>query len=362
MSRLLPSVPLGVKRLLAVTFTLLTSSPLFAVDVDPKLDRAVRDMIPICAGTATVKYQELPMRLPTRFTGVIAAVESDRQRCDGQYVAVLSPTGGVFVGNPWPLDGEPGPTIEQKLQGFILRNMQESMTAVVDRTSRTLDGLFKVTLYQTTEAGKLPLTGVVDAEGKVFFFGQFRPAGADPRTARLKDIDASAAASPAKGPATAPVTVVEFSDFQCPSCQHASGYLDPILAKHGDKVRYVRFDLPLAGHSWAFPAALAGRAIYRQKPEAFWEYKKSLYASQGEMNAFAFWDWARAFAEDHELDLAKYDADLASETLKSELLRGAGLALSSDIRATPTYLVNGAVVDPGDDGKALAEYVEKLVK
>jgi protein-disulfide isomerase len=74
------------------------------------------------------------------------------------------------------------------------------------------------------------------------------------------------------------------------------------------------------------------------------------------------WDWARAFAQDHDLDLAKYDADLNSEAIKSDILKGAAVALSNDVRATPTYMVNGAMVDAGDDGKALAEYVDTLIK
>jgi len=157
------------------------------------------------------------------------------------------------------------------------------------------------------------------------------------------------------------VTIVEFSDFECPSCKRASGYLEPIVAKHGDKVRYIRFDLPLTMHPWAFGAALAGRAIQRQKPELFWEYKKHIYSNQDSLTAFTFWDFARGFAQDHELDLKRYDADLQDENLKNEILKGAGFALANEVRATPTYLVNGAFVDAGDDGKHLAAYVDQLL-
>ena len=66
-------------------------------------------------------------------------------------------------------------------------------------------------------------------------------------------------------------------------------------------------------------------------------------------------------AAPHALDLTKYDADLANAAIKADILSGAGAALSNDIRATPSYMVNGAMVDPGDDGKALMEYVDKLL-
>lgn len=358
MSRPLPTVPAGVKILLTSALTLFVCAPLFAVDVDPKLDRAVRELIPVCADS-TLRYDEMAVKLPPRFTGAVVTVISARHSCDGSFAGVISPSGTMFLGSPWPIGTEEGKTIEEKLKNFTWRNIRENMTATVEYT-RNADGLFPVTLNQATENGKLPLTGFVDPDGKVYFFGAFRPI-ADVRAARAKVFDAFAAKAPTKGTASAAVTILEFSDFQCPSCQRAAGYLDPILAKHGDKVRYIRMDVPLSGHAWAFPAALAGRAIHHQKPELFWEYKKQIYANQSNLNPFSFWDFARGFAEDNGLDLARYDKDLESAELKNEILNGAGLALSNDVRATPSYLVNGALVDAGDEGKALAEYIDKLL-
>jgi protein-disulfide isomerase len=236
--------------------------------------------------------------------------------------------------------------------------MQQNMTAEITRKA-TDDGLWPVTLWQVTENGRQPLYGLVDPYGRTFFFGNFKRLSGDLLAQRSKAFETLVAKSPSKG--SGPVTIVEFSDFQCPSCRRASGWVDPIVKQHEGKVRYVRFDLPLTGHPWAFPAALAGRAIYRQKPELFWDYKKSVYENQDTLNPFTFWDWARGWAEDHELDLTKYDADLQNADLRAEIFQGAGLALSNDVRATPTYIVNGAIVDAGDDGKALAAYVDKLL-
>ncbi|HKR65665.1 MAG TPA: thioredoxin domain-containing protein, partial [Thermoanaerobaculia bacterium] len=344
------------------SLTLLLCASTYAIDVDPKLDKAVRDAVPVCSDL-TLTYDELPMKLPQRFTGTVVNMKSKRGACEGALVAVLSPTGGFFMGAPWLIEGEEGATTEDKLKAFIWRNMQENMTATIDRTKRTDDGLYRATLTQITENGKMPLDGELDPSGRVFFFGHFRRLKDDIRAQRAKAFDAFIPNLPAKGAAAgAPVTVVEFSDFQCPSCKRSSGYADALLAKHGDKVRYIRFDLPLTMHPWAFPAALAGRAIYRQKPELFWEYKKQVYANQENLNAFAFWDWARGWAEDHELDMKKFDADTASEDIKSEILRGAGTAFSNEVRATPTFMINGAMVDAGDEGKALNDYIESLLK
>jgi hypothetical protein len=348
-----------VKRSILLILTLSVCAPLFGAGLDPKLDRAVRAAIPVCA-EVKIEYAELPMKLPERFVGSVVTMESSQSACQGQLVAVLSPTGGFYLGNPWPLADEQGATVEEKLKNFTWRNLQENVTVSIDRT-RTDDGLFPTTLSQTTENGKMPLHGAIDAQGKVFFFGNFRRLAGDVRAERAKTFEPFFAQLPAKGANRAAVTIVEFSDFQCPSCKRSSGYADKVLAKHGDKVRYIRFDLPLGGHPWAFPAALAGRAIHRQKPDLFWDYKKQVYENQENLNAFMFWDWARAWAEDHDLDMAKYDADLQSADIKAEILNGAGTAFSNDVRATPTFMINGAMVDTGDEGKGLVEYVDKMV-
>ena len=348
----------GVNRSILLTLTLFLCSPLFAVDVDPKVDKAIRAGLPLCAAESKVIYEEPSFKLPQGFRAVTVKISSDHHHCEGQYMAVTSSLGGFFLGSPWPIANEEGTTVEEKLRNFTERTMREAMDVKVTRTPNE-DGLWPATLTQTTEAGKLPLSGYVDPQGRVFFFGSFKRLNGDVLAQRTKAFEAYLAGSPTRGKGH--ITILEFSDFQCPSCKRSSGYADAVLAKHADKVRYIRYDLPLAGHPWAFPAALVGRAIYRQKPDLFWEYKKTVYANQEKLNAFTFWDWARAWAEDHELDMTKYDADLHDAELKTQILTGAGTAFSNDIRATPTYMVNGAIIDPGHHGEALLAYVEKLL-
>jgi protein-disulfide isomerase len=360
MSRLLRVVPTRVKRTVLLCLTL-AATPLFAVDVDPKIEKIIREALPVCADT-TVKFEELPVKLPAHFTGIVVRTESKRPACEEQLVNIVSPTGGFFLGQPWPLANEEGANVEEKLRNFTYRNLQESITPVIDRTAKSDDGLYRVTLWSTTENGKMPMEGSLDPDGRVFFFGTFRHLGnSTVAEQRVKTLEPLIAQSPSKGATNPALTVVEFSDFECPSCRRASGYMDAILAKHADKVRYVRYDVPLNMHPWAFAAALAGRAIYRQKPDLFWTYKKQVYENQENLNAFMFWDWARGFAEDHELDMKRYDADLASQDNKDLLLKGEGMAFGNDVHGTPTYMVNGVLVDAGDDGGALAAYVEKAL-
>lgn len=331
------------------------------IKVDEKLDRAVRAALPVC-GDTKVTHSAVDRKLPDNLSATFVRAESSIGSCNGQYLSVVSKAGDYFLGIPWFIDQAEGETIEDRLMNFGWNALHEHYTVNVDREHPTRNGLYRATLVQTTERGKLPIDGEVDPKGTVFFLGHFHPLTEDVRTSRSKAFEPFLATAPSEGAAKPEITIIEFSDFECPSCQHAAGYVDPIVKKYGDKVRYVRFDLPLiSNHPWAFAAAVAGRAVYRQKPDLFWEYKKQVYANQDKLSSFTIDDFARNFAQDHDLDLKQYDADLASDAIHADILRGIGTAFSNDIRATPSYVVNGMLVEPGTDGKDLEAYVAGLL-
>jgi len=333
-----------------------------AAPLDPQTEKLVRAALPVCPGMKITRV-DLTQKLPAGLQGSVLRLESTRPSCQGQYMMAVAPVSGdYYIGLPW-IVGEDveGKSIGEKLQNFAWKSLQENFTPEFGH-ERTRNGLIPLTMVETTEHGKVPLQGEVDQEGKIFFLGRFYQSGVDIAAQRLKALAPILANAPAEGAAKPEVTVIEFSDFQCPSCKHASGYLDPIMQKYGSKVRYVRYDVPLLSmHPWAYSAAVAGRAIYRQKPEAFWDYKKQVYANQDKLTTFTFDDFARGFAQDHDLDLKRYDADIASQEVSAEILKGIGTAFSTDVRATPTYMVNGVYVDAGDEGKALEAYVASLL-
>ncbi len=86
------------------------------------------------------------------------------------------------------------------------------------------------------------------------------------------------AGAPSTGPQTAPVTIVEFTDYQCPFCHRAQSVVDEVLTRYKGKVRFVHRDFPLEGHPGAFPAARAARCAGEQG--RFWEYHRSLMTVQ----------------------------------------------------------------------------------
>jgi len=147
-----------------------------------------------------------------------------------------------------------------------------------------------------------------------------------------------AADRPVRGNPNAPVTVVEFSDFQCPRCAAASASVQALLATYGDRVRLVARAFPLPQHVMAFSAAEAAEAAFDQG--RYWEYAALLFANQDDLTEAKL----KALATEAGLDRARFDAALASHRFKARVERDVGDGNRLGIFATPTFFVDGRPV------------------
>lgn len=159
-------------------------------------------------------------------------------------------------------------------------------------------------------------------------------------------------AGPSLGKSRAPVTIVEFSDFQCPYCAGAEKTLAQLKATYGDKLRIVFRNFPLAMHANAQAAAEA--AICADRQGRFWEMHDKLFANQG---ALAPSDLLKRAAE-LGLDEAAFQRCMAShetaETIAKDILAAAGL----NITGTPAFLVNGRLIAGAGTLAQFAQIVE----
>jgi protein-disulfide isomerase len=148
------------------------------------------------------------------------------------------------------------------------------------------------------------------------------------------------AGSPVRGKLDAPVTIVEFSDFQCPFCAKSNPIVAGVLKKYPDKVNYVYKHFPLAFHAAARPAALASLAA--QEQGKFWEMHDVLFANQATLDASKL----EEFAKQAGLDVARFKKDLEAKKADYEKRIDAELALgqSVDVRGTPALYVGGKKV------------------
>ncbi len=140
---------------------------------------------------------------------------------------------------------------------------------------------------------------------------------------------------PQKGPDDALVTIVEFSDFQCPYCERVTKTVDQVKSKYGDDVRVVFRHHPLPFHSNARPAAVAAMAAHRQGK--FWEMHDKLFPMRKQLNEELY----KSLATQLGLDMAKFDADRNDPSLGKMIDEDIALAQRMGANGTPAFFING---------------------
>lgn len=144
---------------------------------------------------------------------------------------------------------------------------------------------------------------------------------------------------PSLGPANAPITLVEFADFQCPFCrQWEQETYQPLLAAYPGKIRIVYRDFPLTSiHPNAMPAAEAAQCANEQGK--FWAFHDKLFSSE---NLSA--DVYKQYAQDLGLDMTKFNDCLTSHKYAQAIQADSDFATNLGINSTPTFFINGLAI------------------
>ncbi|HTW63754.1 MAG TPA: thioredoxin domain-containing protein [Bryobacteraceae bacterium] len=152
------------------------------------------------------------------------------------------------------------------------------------------------------------------------------------------------AGAPSFGPANAPVTIVEFGDFECPNCKEEAKTLrDNIPTVFPTQVRVIFKDFPLEQiHPWAKAAAIAGRCIYQENPAAFWKYHDWIYEHQIEITPDNLKTEVLDFAKTApELDGLQLGRCIDTKATEPEVDASMADARALHVDATPTLFLNG---------------------
>ncbi len=143
---------------------------------------------------------------------------------------------------------------------------------------------------------------------------------------------------PVLGPAGARVTIVVFSDFQCPFCKRVEPTLKQIREQYGDNVRFVWKDLPLPFHPQAMPAAVLGRLVYAKGGnQAFWAVHDELFESQPDLGNTKL----EALARKHGVAFSRVQAELSGGLVKGRIEASSQMAEDYNARGTPNFFING---------------------
>ena len=154
----------------------------------------------------------------------------------------------------------------------------------------------------------------------------------------------------------APVTIVEYGDFECPNCRQAAPAVKLILEHFRGKVRLAWRHFPLEGvHPHALNAALAAEAAGAQGK--FWPMHDVLFENQAHLKT----NHLRGYARRLELDSARFEADMQEQVYLQRVREQVEGGEKSGARGTPTFFVNGSIQDVSFGMQALRERVGKLI-
>ncbi len=151
-------------------------------------------------------------------------------------------------------------------------------------------------------------------------------------------VDVPVGASPVLGPKDAKVTVVEFSDFQCPFCRRGAATMDKLREIYPKDVKIVFKNLPLPMHPHAESAAKAALAAGEQGK--FWEMADALFQNQGKLGEELYEQKAKELG----LNVEKFKKDMESPKVAEQIASDKKLAQELGLQGTPAFYVNGVAV------------------
>jgi protein-disulfide isomerase len=233
---------------------------------------------------------------------------------------------------------------------------------VVSIKPSSIAGISEVSVNLKNPQGQQNTKLYVAADGQHALIGEIIPFGSDPfaaaRMALEKGID-----GPTRGPADAPVTIVEFSDLQCPHCKEAQPTIDKLMSKEKN-ARLVFQNFPLQSHDWAAKAAAYADCVGRSSNDAFWKFMQGVYDAQSDILTTNADEKLTALADKSGVKGSDIAACAAKPETASRVEHSVALGKSVDVTGTPTLFINGRKIAnvaglPYDMLKQLVEFAAK---
>jgi protein-disulfide isomerase len=208
-----------------------------------------------------------------------------------------------------------------------------------------------VTINDQTDTG----TVYVSKDGKTFLRGEMYDMSSNPFADNLAHLNIEG--NPTLGPANARVTIVEFSDFECPHCRELFRNLKTLGTQY-PQVRVVYKDFPLIQiHPWTETASIGARCAYIQSPAAFWKLHDSIFENQDLISTENIWEKLLGFASTAGLDTDAFKACMSSPEAKQAVEANHADGEALNVNSTPTVFVNGRML-PSADKTLLEQYIK----
>jgi protein-disulfide isomerase len=257
---------------------------------------------------------------------------------------------------------------EQTVNGFLQQtfgydpNVSWKLVAIKPGPA---EGLSEVDVVLANQGGQQNTTFYVTADGKHALVGDLIPFGAKP-FAEAQQILEKGINGPSRGPAGAPVTIVEFSDLQCPHCKQAQPTIEKLLGDE-QNARFVFQQFPLPSHNWAAKAAAYADCIGRTNNAAFWKFINATYEGQSEITEANADVKLGSIADSTGVKGSDVAACAAKPETKSRVDASVNLGKRVDVTGTPALFINGRRIAnvngiPYDVLKSIVEFEAKQGK
>jgi len=219
-----------------------------------------------------------------------------------------------------------------------------------------VEGLLETTINLTIGENKETVKFYVSKDGKFLFRGEMSDMTKDPLVESRSQIQTKDA--PSMGDPKALVTLVEYSDFECPVCRNLHDVLRDMLPKYPGKLRVIFKDFPIEQlHPWARTAAIAGRCAYQQNPAAFWKMYDFIYDNQEIISAANAWTMMLDYAGQSGLEADTFKVCMASPDAGDAVNASRANGQLLEVNSTPTVFVNGRRM-VGADARLLEQYIK----
>ena len=223
------------------------------------------------------------------------------------------------------------------------------------------EGLAEVNVQISGPQGQGGQKFFVTADGKHAVVGDVIPFGKHPFEETRLELEKKVT-GPARGPANASVTIVEFSDLQCPHCKEANPTIERLL-NDNPNVRLVFQNFPLPMHNWAQKAAAYADCVGKSSNDAFWKFISSVYEEQAQITAENADQKFTELADKAGVKGEKIAACSATPEAQARVEASVNLGKSVDVNATPTLFINGRPVGVnGNNYDVLKQLVDFAAK
>jgi protein-disulfide isomerase len=245
-------------------------------------------------------------------------------------------------------------TREELLQTEVASKVTEPSQAEIDAYYERVKGRLRgQTKEQVTPQIKATLSSQQSSGLQREFVGSLRKKYAAKVMIEPPRVNVSADDDASKGPDNAPITIVEFSDYQCPYCARAETSITEVLKKYGDKVRVVYRDYPLSFHQNAEISAIGAECAEEQ--DKFWEMHGAMFANQQKLAAADLVETAERIG----LNKDDFKACLDSGKYRSEVQKDFQEGASYGVTGTPAFFINGIMLSGAQPPEAFAKVIDR---